>query len=296
MKTRTLQTADGDTSFRIRLDRVNSVGLATTRSGISYFLLDSGDYWYDVIQDAYPREQKCRCGNKEFTGELIYYLRETCEEVRQVDLVMTCNQCGLRPKTFSLEIKYSPTEMLWQSPLVYCEKPKVKYNTKQISCFWRTEDVAQFIEHLYDIGLQNYCWRFADDTRRFGKVPKCEAVRIATSGKFLTMMFSQLEYDFVLTLDEIGPHLQENEWRTKELIELSAPLNMLYSFGWGHLYYVKFAAEIFRDGAVQRKSVKFDALTRALLAWMGEHFVSKRGLNCFDSPEELARLFAKRFA
>ena len=29
---------------------------------------------------------------------------------------------------------------------------------------------------------------------------------------------------------------------------------------------------------------------------VGEHFVSKRGLNCFDSPEELARLFAKRFA
>ncbi len=52
-----IRTPDGEDEFQIRCFRDDAVGILTTRSEKSYFILDSKDYWYDLIQERYPNRQ-----------------------------------------------------------------------------------------------------------------------------------------------------------------------------------------------------------------------------------------------
>ena len=49
--TKEIVTPDGEDEFQLRYIQDGNVGIATTRSGKSYLILDSIDYWYDLIQD-----------------------------------------------------------------------------------------------------------------------------------------------------------------------------------------------------------------------------------------------------
>ena len=46
--TKEIVTPDGEDEFQLRYIQDDNVGIATTRSGKSYLILDSIDYWYDL--------------------------------------------------------------------------------------------------------------------------------------------------------------------------------------------------------------------------------------------------------
>ena len=56
-------TPDGEDEFQIHFISDENAGVLTTRSGKSYFILDSIEYWYDSIQERYPVKQKSRGKN-----------------------------------------------------------------------------------------------------------------------------------------------------------------------------------------------------------------------------------------
>ena len=58
-----INTQKGDDEFEIRFISEENVGVITSRSNESFFLLDSQEYWYDLIQDKYPVKRKCTCKN-----------------------------------------------------------------------------------------------------------------------------------------------------------------------------------------------------------------------------------------
>ena len=53
---KSIVTPDGENEFQVRYMRNEEVGILCTPTGKSYFLLDSKDYWYDLIQESYPGE------------------------------------------------------------------------------------------------------------------------------------------------------------------------------------------------------------------------------------------------
>ena len=63
MISKSIITSDGEKEFQIRYIRDENVGILTTRTDKSFFILDSADYWYDLIQEKYPPIMKCSCKN-----------------------------------------------------------------------------------------------------------------------------------------------------------------------------------------------------------------------------------------
>ena len=44
-------TEKGENQFQIRILKDEGVGILTTQNNENYFILDSMDYWYDLIQN-----------------------------------------------------------------------------------------------------------------------------------------------------------------------------------------------------------------------------------------------------
>jgi hypothetical protein len=108
----------GDQRFNVRLRRDEQVGLLTcSREGHHSLLLDSRDYWADVIQTARPRAARCRCGGRAFEVELEYEFREDSRSIRRVDVGLRCVACGDERVGAEFEIDYEPTENLLSEPL-----------------------------------------------------------------------------------------------------------------------------------------------------------------------------------
>jgi hypothetical protein len=56
--TKIITTENGATEFQVRLLKDDGVGLLTTKKDENYLVLDSIDYWYDLIQNEYPKKKK----------------------------------------------------------------------------------------------------------------------------------------------------------------------------------------------------------------------------------------------
>jgi hypothetical protein len=67
MLSKTITTAEGESEFQLRVLKEEGVGLLTTRSQRSYLILDSLDFWYDLIQTAYPPKKNV---NAQMNGSL----------------------------------------------------------------------------------------------------------------------------------------------------------------------------------------------------------------------------------
>jgi hypothetical protein len=62
--------------------------------------------------------------------------------------------------------------------------------------------------------------------------------------------------------------------------------------GLGWWYQVLFQPEYIDDNyQVVAKSDGFVRLTEKLVGWLADHFVTSRGKDCYDNPEEFRRLF-----
>ena len=73
MKTYSIEK--GEDEFQVRLLKDDGVGLLTTKSDNNYLILDSLDYWYDLIQNEYPKKKKCTCKNEWFKVQFEYIIR-----------------------------------------------------------------------------------------------------------------------------------------------------------------------------------------------------------------------------
>ena len=116
-------------------------------AGDHSLLLDSRDYWLDVIQERRPREAKCRCGGKAFEVVLDYSFRDGTRVVRSVGVSGRCCACATERRLADFEIDYEPTDTLVSTPLDPCEVPWVKPKRISLTALWTPGDLDRFVSH-----------------------------------------------------------------------------------------------------------------------------------------------------
>ncbi len=267
-------TSCGEEEFQIRFIRDESVGILTSRSDKNYFILDSVDYWYDLIQEKYPAKQKCSCKNDLFEIYFDYMPRKGTDDYRAVELISQCAECGKQKKFAQVDIDYSPSSQLFEQPISFCKQPKIKYKTYSVSGYWKEEDLSGLLEFLSKKQLLIYCW-FWDviNKKRYVKRFTFEELKsyiFVEKPRYLAIYFSAepLEDVFCNALsDDSGIYIDRNLWRKREIIKIDAPI-MVVAEGAGNLYYMEFCSEyIDAEGKIISKSEHFCHLTKELLSY-----------------------------
>lgn len=295
-----IATENGENEFQVRLLKDDGVGLLTTKYDKNYLILDSIDYWYDLIQNEYPKKKKCNCKNEYFNVQFLYIPRIGTEDIREIKIVTTCTNCNKTSKPISIDIDYSPTDHLISRPLTFCEKPNIKYNFSELTSYWSGDNLSDFLRFIFfDLKLNVYCWfsEHPDNKRLFKKVSFEKAIQIITiNHHYLNFYFSTYELDLSKHLkfsDERGVYVKDDIWRKNEIIQLRAPLVIM---GYGLLYYINFCNQYLDKGNVKDKSTNFESTTTQLKIWLKEKFITKRGVNCFDGQQAYDKFMAKRNA
>jgi hypothetical protein len=263
-------TNDGEDIFQMRLMKSEGIGLATTKSGKSYLILDSQDYWYDCIQDAYPGIKKCSCKNDWFKLKFKYYYRTHYDDVKRIEVKTFCTNCGKALTVLDIDIKYSPTEHLVKNPLVYCQKPNIKYNSKTISRIWKLDEFHKIIRYLSELGFSIYCWYWNDkNKKRETRIVSTEEIKQVVS--FLMIYITQNEInidDFTLTTNELGIYMDEDLWRKNEIIEICSA----HIAGAGINYMLEYSTQfIDAAGEVKDKSQEFAERIAKFEKWLHEN-------------------------
>jgi hypothetical protein len=205
-------TDEGEDIFQLRLLKSEGIGLAVTENGKNYLILDSADYWYDCIQDGYPKIKKCSCKNDRFKLKFKYHYREHYDDVKRIEVKTFCINCGKALTVLDIDIKYSPTEHLVKKPLVYCKKPNIKYSSKTISRIWNPDEFHKIICYLSETGFFIYCWYWNDKNKK-REMKMFSPEEIKQMPVFLRMYITQNEIDiddFTLTANELGIYMDEN--------------------------------------------------------------------------------------
>lgn len=107
--TKNITTEKGKNEFQVRLLKDKGVGLLTTKNEENYLILDSIDYWYDLIQNEYPKKKKYSCKNEYFYVQFNYIPRQETDDIREVRIITTCTNCKKVSKPITIDIDYSPT-------------------------------------------------------------------------------------------------------------------------------------------------------------------------------------------
>ncbi len=296
--TKNISTENGANEFKVRLLKDEGVGLLTTKNDENYLILDSIDYWYDLIQNNYPKKNKCSCKNEFFFIQFRYTPRQDTDDIREIGVVTTCTKCKKVSRPISIDIDYSPTNELIENPITFCENPNIKYKFKELTSYWSGNNLKDFLQVIFfDLKLNVYCWfwEHPENKRRFEKVSFDKAMQIITANHgYLNFYFSANELDttsYIKLTDDNGVYLKEGIWRRDEIIQLTAPFVMM---GYGLLYYINFCNQYLDKGSVKDKSAHFDKTTSQLHAWLKAKFITKRGANCFDGEEAYDKFTAKR--
>lgn len=291
-------TESGENEFEIRFLKEDGVGLITTKRQENYLILDSLDYWYDLIQNEYPKKKKCSCKNEWFIVQFNYIPRLGTDDYREIIIYTTCTVCNKTTKSLSIDIDYSPTDELLTKPITFCEKPNIKYKFNELTSYWVGDDLKDFLSFIFnDLKLHVYCWffEFPENIRRFEKVSFEMAINIITvNHKYLDFFFSANELDrnnIIKGSDEKGVYIDSDKWRRFEVIHLSSPFVIV---GYGTLYYIHFCNQYLDKGNVIDKSKSFEDTTKRLVEWMKLKFVNKRGKNCYDSELGYEKYISKR--
>ena len=102
-----VQTEDGQREFQLRWIGDEAVGVLTDHLERHWFLLDSGELWYDVTQDRSPIKQRCRCKNDWFTVTLDFLTRKGTEDFREATPRLRCTECGREKRITSMELQFN---------------------------------------------------------------------------------------------------------------------------------------------------------------------------------------------
>jgi hypothetical protein len=295
-----ISTENNENEFQIRFLEDEGVGLLTSKIGVNYLVLDSLEYWYDLIQEEYPKKKKCKCKNEWFTIKFTYTTVSNSEDIKEVEIESTCTACKKKSVTMSVEIDYAPTNELISQPITFCEQPKIIYKYSELTGFWSEEDVIKVFDFVFsDLKLNVYGWYFQlpEKTRCFEKLDLEKVKDVLINHNYIDFYFAKDDLkveDYISNSTEIGIALKNDIWRKNEIIELSS----ITMSGIGedgsekaNLYYLEFCNQHIVAGEVQDKSEVFETITNQLLIWLKENFINKRGKNCYDSLEVYNKVY-----
>ena len=283
-------TPSGEDEFAIRWIGDEDVGIVTTRSEQSYFVLDSKEFWYDLTQKRYPSRKKCACKNEYFKLWFDYVPRAGTEDFREIRINAECSTCGKLKKIGHVEIDYSPSAQLLEQAISYCKEPRIKYKTYSVEGFWQMRELQDLVAFLAEKQLHMYRWYWSEteDKRFFERISPTELQQKLSPGSYLAVCFSAEPMDAFSensAADGKGVYIDRNLWRSRELIWLNAPIVTLGKTK-RILYQMDFCSEyIDTDSKVQQKSEAFCRLTEEVLRYCKEHLSEKKAAKaekCID--------------
>lgn len=275
-------TNDGEDTFQIRLIKSEGIGLVTTKSGKNYLILDSSDYWYDLIQVGYPKIKKCSCKNDWFKVKFKYYYREHYDDIRRIEVKTICVNCSKVLIVSKIDIKYSPTEQLIKTPLVYCENPDIKCKIKAIMQVLELNDFYKILDYFSEIGFLIYCWywNYESKKREFKMFSEKEIKQLNISSighfsfidKFFNIYIANETMNVdncILTTDKHGIYMKENLWRKEEIIAIGN----LYMVNEGMYYMFQYSTQFIKNtGEVENKSEEFAEKILKFENWFNEKY------------------------
>ena len=263
-----------ENEFQIRYLQDENVGVLTSRTEKSYFILDSREYWYDLIQEQYPNKQKCTCKNDFFKIAFAYTPRKETDDFRAVELISQCTECK-KARTFGqIDIDYSPSIELFEQPITFCEQPKIKYKTYSISGYWTKEVLLELTKFVAANQSFIYLWYWdqADKKRSFYQVNIGELTSFlsAKDAHYLAILFSAEPLEIIANhsaRDDKGDYVDRNIWRKKEIILINAPIKVGFPDS-RDLYYMAFCSEFLTpNGEITQKSERFCKFAKELLKY-----------------------------
>lgn len=254
-----VQTPEGSGEFQFRWLADEGVGVLTDPTEHHWFLLDSGEHWYDVTQDRNPPKQKCRCKNDWFTLSLDYFPRVGTEDFREIVPRLRCSACGREKRLTPLELDYSPTVHLLEQPLSPCPAPRIKYKTYTRQGFWSPEQLRTIAAFFLERDLLPYRWHFDRETMMGSLIPiPPEDLDALLPDHRGTLYFSRTP---------MGPSKKHaGLWRKGELFQLTS-FYCITDTKAEVFSYFEFSAEYLdKDGTITPKSPEFCTIVKDFLA------------------------------
>jgi hypothetical protein len=282
----------------LRLMKDEGVGTARCVNCAKHFLLlDSEDYWFDVIQAGYPRVTSCSCKDTTFKLQLDNRFRDD-GDVEWIGVGTICARCGKSQRRMGIEIDYGPTEHLLKTPLTPCENPQLLFDLHELSLYATPADMAGVIDYLAGQGcsLAGQVRDGRDWTFRQLSSKEASAL-IAKRGTLPVFLFLYASLK-PLKLSESAVSTAKKEaqlWKHKEVIRLAAPLSMVWGRREVPLYYLHYANEYVQDQSVKVKSAPFRRLTAGLVDCLSRQFVTWRGRDCFDNQRVHLQVFGSKY-
>ncbi len=301
--------------FELRLLRDEAVASARCLNcSADYLILDSEDYWFDVIQKGYPRLTRCSCKNESFQLRIDYSIRDD-GDIDYVEIYSICSGCGKTRRQLDYEVDYCGTDQLLKKPLVPCKNPKVLYDLNNFNLLLTLPDMVRIVDHL----AKEKCEFLATLRRGDTWVPVHQD---ATEAK---ATIEQCKYLFIyampnhIEVPEEQIHTIKKEdafWKRSEAIRIGSKSHVcLHKLGQdlpsicycshpqthpnyteiGLSFDIDFSNEFVRQEKIVSKSEPFRKVTASLHSLLAGEFVSWRGPHCFDNPEVNVRVFGDRF-
>lgn len=260
-------TADGEQEFKIRYIRDENVGIVTTQTDKSYFILDSAEYWYDLIQEKYPPIMKCSCKNDLFNLLFEYTPRKGTDDFKEINITCKCVHCQKSKQLPTINIDYSPSSQLFDNPITYCKQPKIKYKTYSLMGYWSEEELFSLVQYFLETQLFIYCWYWdSQNTKRCAKELSAKELYAFLSGRddrYLAIYFSPEPLSDIFMhapSDEQGVYIQQNIWRKECVFMLHGPFSVVPT---GMFYHMEFCSEYLdKHGNIVRKTPSFCTLTQ----------------------------------
>lgn len=301
--------------FELRVLRDEAVAAARcVKCSADYLLLDSKDYWFDVIQKGYPRLTRCSCKNASFRLRIDYTIRYD-GDVDYIEVHSICSACAKTLRQLDFEVDYCGTDHLLKKPLVPCKNPKILYDLKDLNLLLTLRDMLRIVDHLAEQGCE-----FLSNLRRADSwvaVRQNAAQAKATIEKSKYLFIYAMPDHVEVPEDQLNTNKEENAfWKRSEVIRIGSKSHVCtYQLGEnppsicecsdppthasyteiGLSFYIEFSNEFVRGEKIVQKSEAFRKVTASLLAMLQDEFVSWRSQYCFDNPDVNVRVFGDRF-
>ena len=301
--------------FELRVLRDEAVAaVRCVNCSADYLLLDSKDYWFDVIQKGYPRSTRCSCKSESFQLRIDYNIRDD-GDIDYIEVHSICSACGKTRRQLDFEVDYCGTGHLLTKPLVPCKNPKVLYDLKDLNLLLMLPDMLRIVDHL----AEEKCQFLSHVRRGDAWVPVrqdgAEAKATIEKAKYLFVyaMPNQIE----VPEDQVNTNKKEDAfWKRSEVIRIGSKSHVCtYQFGKdpprvcycsdpqthasyteiGLSFYINYSNDFVRGEKVVAKTEGFRMVTASLLAMLQDEFVSWRSPYCFDNPDVNVRVFGDRF-
>jgi hypothetical protein len=285
------------TRFEVRI--LKDEGLASVkcvRCNRDYLLLDSDDYWFDVIQQGFPRISRCSCKSTSFSLKCDYFLRDD-GDVETIAVLTTCASCGTTRRQMTVDIDYTDTQSLIDQPLVFCSNPRILYDLQEVTLYATHNDIARVATYL-----QSQCTFYCrliesgervvrqlgiDDVKKaiLCRNEECPYFWIYASPTALNVPSAEVE----------TAKKESSFWKRNEVVRISSPTTMVWESATALLYHLGFSNEYVEGQSIVQKSALFRKTTVRLLDWLAREFVAWRGHHCFDNPNVHTKVFGERF-